>query len=382
MKLKDFLTERQFKIYELYKSLGCNGAATARKLGISRQNANKTIRDIKVKLAKVGISDTMDVSAHVMEGYPLKGTSTLVGEDGQVKLRWIKTDKDVQAQREAMEQALEAMCEQIPPVDPTPAPRDTLANLCNLYVITDYHLGMLAWEEETGDDWDIKIAEDMLIRWFDRAIELAPESEHAVFAQLGDFMHWDGLEAITPTSKHLLDADTRFHKLVRVAIRVLRVVINRLLAKHQRITVIMAEGNHDIASSIWLSEMFKVLYEHEPRITVNQSPDPYYCYEFGKTSLFFHHGHKKKFKTISDVFVAKFREIFGRTHHSYGHMGHMHHNLLEENNLMIVEQHRTLAARDAHASRGGWLSGRDAKVITYDSTHGEVGRIIVNYKQI
>ena len=32
---------------------------------------------------------------------------------------------------------------------------------------------------------------------------------------------------------------------------------------------------------------------------------------------------------------------------------------------MIVEQHRTLAAPDAHQARGGWISGRDAKVITY-----------------
>lgn len=36
------------------------------------------------------------------------------------------------------------------------------------------------------------------------------------------------------------------------------------------------------------------------------------------------------------------------------------------------------AAPDSHASRGGWMSGRDAKVITYHAEHGEVGRIIVS----
>jgi len=39
---------------------------------------------------------------------------------------------------------------------------------------------------------------------------------------------------------------------------------------------------------------------------------------------------------------------------------------------------RTLAAPDSHASRGGWISGRDAKVITYHAEHGEVGRITVS----
>ncbi len=41
---------------------------------------------------------------------------------------------------------------------------------------------------------------------------------------------------------------------------------------------------------------------------------------------------------------------------------------------MKVERHRTLAPPDAHAAEGGWLSGRDAKVITYHQTFGEIGR--------
>ena len=45
---------------------------------------------------------------------------------------------------------------------------------------------------------------------------------------------------------------------------------------------------------------------------------------------------------------------------------------------MIIEQHRTLAAKDAYASRGGWSSGRDSKVITYHKEFGEVGRLTIN----
>ena len=82
--------------------------------------------------------------------------------------------------------------------------------------------------------------------------------------------------------------------------------------------------------------------------------------------------------SLETVFIAKFREVFGRTKHSYAHTGHLHHNVLRETNTMQIEQHRTLAAPDSHASRGGWMSGRDAKVITYHAEHGEVGRIIVS----
>jgi hypothetical protein len=277
-----------------------------------------------------------------------------------------------------VETGLKAMSETIPRVKPAATPKRSLPDLANCYVLTDYHLGMLSWHEETGADWDTAIAEQIMVDWFAEAIRQSPDAELGIFAQLGDFIHIDGLEALTPASKHLLDADTRYQKIVRVAIRLVRKVIGMLLAKHQRVHVLMAEGNHDPAGSIWLREWLHALYENEPRISVDLSPDPYYCIEHGKTSLFFHHGHKRRVKDIDDVFAAKFREVFGRTKHSYAHMGHLHHIDVKETNLMVVEQHRTLSAPDAYASRGGWMSGRDATVITYHKEFGEVGRVRVS----
>lgn len=301
---------------------------------------------------------------------------------GEVVNTWARYHPDDEKRMVALLAAVEAMGEKLPREKARAAPAKTAADLCNVYVLTDFHLGMLAWHEETGADWDTDIAERMLVDWFSAAIAQAPASEFAVFAQLGDFLHWDGMDAVTPASKHLLDADTRFQKLVRVAIRAVRRVIGMLLAKHQRVHVLMAEGNHDPASSIWLREWLAATFEDEPRITVETSPDPYYCVEHGLTALFFHHGHKRKPANVDAVFAAKFREVFGRTKNAYAHMGHMHHIDMKETNLMVVEQHRTLAAPDAYASRGGWMSGRDAVVVTYSKQHGEVSRCRVSSKMI
>lgn len=318
----------------------------------------------------------------VPDGYLMKGASTLYREDGSIAAQWIKSTVDDARREEMMREAIAAFGEKIPRERPRPAPAHTAADLCNVYVLTDFHLGMLAWGEETGADWDTDIAERMLVDWFAAAIAQAPAAELAVFGQLGDFLHWDGMDAVTPASKHLLDADTRFQKLVRVAIRAIRRVIGMLLAKHQRVHVLMAEGNHDPASSIWLREWLAASFENEPRVTVDTSPDPYYCVEWGSTALFFHHGHKRKPKDIDTVFAAKFREVFGRTQHAYAHMGHLHHIDVKETNLMVVEQHRTLAAPDAYAARGGWMSGRDATVVTYSRQHGEVSRCRISSKML
>lgn len=329
-------------------------------------------------LIRHGLSPDHDMTRMVPDGFIVKGVSSYYNKDGELAGQWVKSREDAERMAQLREGAIKAMGERIPRAKPIPVPRAVIEALANCYVITDYHIGMLSWSEETGEDWDVRIAEDLLVGWFAAAIKAAPAAATGILAQLGDLLHWDGLDAVTPTSRHLLDADTRFQKVVRITIRALRRIVAMLLEKHARVHIIMAEGNHDPASSIWLREWLHALYENEPRVHVDLSPDPFYCYEHGATSLFFHHGHKRKVGNIDDVFAAKFREVFGRTRHSYAHMGHMHHIETKESNLMIIEQHRTLAAKDAYASRGGWMAGRDAKVITYHKEYGEVGRVVVS----
>lgn len=360
-----------------------NGSGRGRcRVGGHTFNVTPELEPDPVIAARRGWAPDHQMVHPVAPGFQVKGTSTLYGEDGSVRGQWVKTTQDGEAQRLALEAAVAALAEGLPKEKARPAPKKVSGDLCNVYVLTDFHLGMLSWHEETGADWDTDIAEQMLVDWFSAAIAQAPQADTAVFAQLGDFLHFDGLEAVTPTSRHLLDADTRFTKLVRVAIRAVRRVIGMLLIRHRHVHVLMAEGNHDMASSVWLRELLASSLENEPRVSVDRSPDPYYCVEWGKTALFFHHGHKRKMGDIDTVFAAKFREVFGRTQHAYAHMGHLHHIDVKETNLMVVEQHRTLAAPDAYASRGGWMSGRDAVVITYSKAHGEVGRVRVSSKML
>lgn len=334
----------------------------------------------QVKAAKalgIGRTTLQDRLKHCAE--KLAGTSTLFDKTGKVVLQWVKTSADESKEKSLQEEVLKALKEKLPKYSPVAAPQHKLDDLLSAYFITDYHLGMLAWSQETGgEDWDMKKAEALLINWFQMAIRSAPDSARCVFAQLGDFLHWDGLDAVTPQHGNILDADTRFAKLVRCAIRVTRQIINMLLEKHSQIHIIMADANHDPASETWLREWLAAVYEDDQRVSVETSADSYYCVEHGNTSLFFHHGHKRKVENVDDVFVAKFREVFGRTKHSYAHLGHLHSNELKETNLMQVERHRTLSAPDAYAAKGGWISGRDAKVITYSKIHGEVSRLTIN----
>lgn len=313
----------------------------------------------------------------------VKGTSTLRNGNGDIIIEWTKTEITKEQKLERLRQAIKGLNEDIIPTTPIPPPsKNTYKKLINQYTLTDFHLGMMAWGEETGDDWDMNIAESMLIRYFEYAISNSPNADCAIFAQIGDFLHWDGMDAVTPQNRHVLDADTRFTKLVRVAIKVIRKIIKMLLEKYPTVKVIMAEGNHDMASSIWLRETLSIFYEDEPRITIDTNPDPYYCITWGKVCLFYHHGHKRNVSNIDSVFVSKFKKEYGNSDFVYAHTGHKHSVDVKETNLMLVEQHRTLAPKDAYASRGGWSSGRDSKVITYHKEFGEVDRRTISTKVI
>lgn len=374
-------TRQREAIEAIIRHGGVSAAAKAE--GCAQSGLSERLQEVRRKAARVGYAPDQGLHAPYPDGYRMGKVTIQRAADGGIERTWERMCEDRERQAEATREAIRALAEDVPRVKARKGPRHVRDELAACYVLSDAHLGMLAWGEETrGADWDTKIAERTIMRWMEHARDAAPPAHTGVLAQLGDLLHHDGLEAVTPTSGNVLDADTRFQRLVRIAVRVLRGAVDLMLKKHQAVHVILAEGNHDMASSVWLREVFAALYENEPRVTIDVSPDPYYAFRWGETSVFFHHGHKAKLAEVSRAFAGRFREIYGNTSYSYAHVGHLHHVASQEDALMVVEQHPTLAAQDAHSSRLGYMSQRGAPVITYHRRHGEVGRTTIRPQMV
>lgn len=364
--LLQYATPAQRRVLEAVISAGSNTKA-ARRLGLGRRTVDRVVNRVKEQ------SEVQDTEFNLPAGQKLKGVSTLI-KNGETVLQWVKTTQDQEKQAELLKAAIEEMQADLPRVAPITAPNVAQPSLCNVYTLTDSHVGMLAWSQEGGADWNLDIAEETLVGCFAAMVKASPSAETCVVAQLGDWMHYDGHVAQTPMHKHPLDADGRFGKMVKVAIRILRRVIDMALAKHRKVVVVMAEGNHDMASSVWLRAMFSALYENEPRLTVVDSELPYYVHQHGETMLAWHHGHLQKNSQLPLTFAAQFPKIWGVTTKRYCHTGHRHHVEEKEHSGMTVIQHPTLAARDAYAARGGWIAERQVTSITYSNKFGEVAR--------
>jgi hypothetical protein len=154
-----------------------------------------------------------------------------------------------------MQEAVEGFKDQVDLASVIVAPQGCEEHLCNLYTFTDYHLGMLAWHQEGGSDWNVSLAEKTILAALAQMINQSPKAHTAVLNIQGDFLHTDGKIPVTPVSRHVLDADTRFPKIRKAAIRIIRSLVAMCLQRHQEVHLIIAEGNHDEESSGWLSDL-------------------------------------------------------------------------------------------------------------------------------
>jgi hypothetical protein len=376
-----YCTPRQKQVLEAIERLGSARAAAA-ELGINIGGASETYVAVKRKAAKFGYAPEHDFTRPVPEGFVAKGVSTYYNSEGKPSGQWVKASLSHQALVDAMRETIAGFKDEIPPAVSTVAPVASEEQLCNLYTFTDYHLGMLAWHQEGGSDWNVSLAEKTIIAALVQMVNQSPNAHTGVLNIQGDFLHTDGKTPVTPASKHVLDADSRFPKIRRAAIRIIRSLVNICLQRHQEVYLIIAEGNHDEESAGWLADLFAVHYEEEPRVTVNDSILPFYVFEWGNTMLGVHHGHKVKNENLPLLFAAQFPQEWGRTTRREIHCGHRHHRDEKEYNGVTIVQHPTLAARDAYAARGGWIADRAAWAITYHKKYGAVGRVMVTTEML
>jgi len=369
----------QLDAVRLVEVEGISQRQAASMLNITRGALRDRLKAVEKNAAKRGYSPENDWSHPVPDGHKIKGVSTFYDEDGKPIRQWVKSQTDEERQFEILVERLENATKNLPKFKPTKPPASADQNLLSLLTITDFHLGMYAWEDETGDDWDVEIAQSVFLNSIHDMIQASPKSGTAVLCQLGDFLHWDGILSVTPSSGHILDADTRYGKLVELSMLVMAQAITMMLKKFDKVVVISAEGNHDISGSIWLRKYIKHRFANEPRLEVIDNEFPYYAYLHGETMLAFHHGHKMKLAQLHKLFASepRFREMWGKANYTYIHTGHYHHERVIEDGGAIAEMHPTLSGRDAYAARGGWVSRRGAKIITYDKFDGEVARVTV-----
>jgi hypothetical protein len=316
-------------------------------------------------------------------GYHLKGVSTLIDKDGKVTQTWVKTQKSMEDPQAILDLFQIAVAQR----EIVVAPKVKQAkyhdkDLLTVYPMGDPHLGMLSWKEETGEDFDIKLAEENLITAVDRLVDLAPASEKALIINVGDFFHSDNMDNRTSRSDNALDVDTRWAKILRIGIVTMTRCIDRALEKHKTVRVINEIGNHDDHSSVMLSLCLSHHYRLNPRVEIDTSPAKFHWYHFGKCLIGVTHGDTVKLDQLPGIMAHDQAEAWGVTKHRHWFTGHFHNQTMKEFAGCRVEILRTLAARDFWHDSKGYRSGRSMNCVVFSAEHGLILRHEIGIEEV
>ena len=262
----------------------------------------------------------------------------------------------------------------LPPAKVIRAPSVSDNELAVLYPWGDPHKGMYAWADEAGADFDLKIAERDTRGAVDALSARAPAAHTGILLVVGDLVHSDTKQNRTEASGHALDVDTRWSRVMQVALRTLVYAVQRGLQKHRRFIVRLCEGNHDPQAAYSLALALASYFRNEPRVTIDLSPANFWYFRFGKVLLGATHGHTCKTDKLGGIMAADRPKDWGETEYRYFFQGHLHHKYIKELWGVVVEVLRTLAPRDAWAQAHGYRAGQEMQAIVYHKKFGEIER--------
>ena len=315
------------------------------------------------------------------DGVNLRGTSTLTDlRTGQSLIQWVKTTAAHDAEVAAMRALTDELCEKVRGKSKPVAlkSRRQMKNSLSAYLIGDAHIGAYSWAEETGNDFDTSIASRDLRLAIDLLIDGAPASEIAYLVDVGDFLHADNRSNMTPGHGNILDVDSRFQKVRRIARDVLKYCVQRLLEKHSRVEVFQVPGNHNPESAGWMAMVIEAYFDNNPRVIVETSPATSYYRRFGNVLMGMTHGDKVKMAELPSIMAYDRAADWGETEHRYWWTGHIHHTVHQEYRGCFVESFNTLAAGDAWHASSGYRAARQMQRIDIDRDEGIYNRGIAS----
>ncbi|WP_227271254.1 hypothetical protein [Roseobacter weihaiensis] len=350
----------------------------ARALGISTSALYRRL----ARIAQRGFDGS--TPAAIPAGQVVKGVSTLhtlnpVTGEMEQRAIWTKTREEGFTPEDFAQVIRDVAKDLVGSIPPVPAPKTSAdgKGSFHLFPWPDLHFGMLSWAEETGESFDLKIAERLVMDAFSRLVAQTPDADEAILLGLGDLLHSDDESGTTKRSGNRLDVDGRFAKVRRVVIRVLAWAIRLLLARFPKVTVRLLPGNHDEETAVALAEALALLFDAEDRVEFDLDPGLWWFYRRGVVQIGATHGHTCKPAKMPGVMIQRRpHDYAAATVHRFYH-GHLHNTMVGEEMGVPIECLQTIIPGDAYHIGGGYGGGRSMIAVEFHETRGEVGRKIV-----
>jgi hypothetical protein len=253
--------------------------------------------------------------------------------------------------------------------------------------IFDLHLGKLAWHEETGYDYDLKIAEEKFVVAIEDLIAKTSGNniEQILFPIGNDIYNSDkSLPFAQTTAGTPQQDDSRWQKMFKTGTRLITWAIHRL-SEIAPVDVVTVFSNHDHERVFYLGEVISAVFENHPNVKIDNSPLVRKYYQYGGCLFGLAHGHNEKANELPFLMAQESKTLWAETHYREWLLGHLHHSkkLMTESSKdysgVKVTYLTSPSAPDAwHFQKGYVGSIRGAEAFIYDKKQGLIASAVHN----
>ena len=292
------------------------------------------------------------------------------GPDGKIRVtplhqvkaklrRIVLTSLDVQL-RSILEEIREAA--PVYPSLPAPSHADDDESYMYEICIFDLHIAKLAWAQETGEDYDTKIAEERYLSAIANLMQRTTglNLERIDLPTGNDFFHVDNLQNLT-TAGTRQDVDSRWQRAFERSIKLL-VKTLLSLAEVAPVNMLMIPGNHDFERVYYLGEALKQRFWNSDRITIDNSPNPRKYTRYGTNLIGYTHGKDERADSLPLIMASEQPQLWAETKFREWHCGHVHR--AKEVKYLAGDTYNGVSVRTIPS-----LSGTDS----WHHLHGYVG---------
>ena len=260
--------------------------------------------------------------------------------------------------------------------------KDPHMGIMSLY---DAHFGKLCWAMETGENYDIKVAETVYLKAVRDLLAKAQSFplDKIVFPIGQDFYNIDNLASQT-TAGTPQDADSRLFKIFKAGEYAVEQAID-LCREVAPVEVLYVPGNHDRHASWYLCNTLSAVYRKTPDVVVDVTPTTNKYVEYGKNLIGFVHGDGMKGDKLPTLMADQAPHAWARTDggtREY-HTGHLH--VKREVRYIHTDTHGgtvvriipSLSGTDAWHYWKGYVKGlKAAELHLYSKSAGRVGEFV------
>lgn len=200
----------------------------------------------------------------------------------------------------------------------------------------ELHLGKMAWNGDTGEDYDKDIAQD---RFYHILEEICYQQEQEKCSKCllcigNDFFNSDTVNATTTKGTPQTN-DLRWKKMFLLGLQMYKDMILTLREQFNEIEVRLVPGNHDEMASFYLYMALSQYFNEDSIIHFSNNYKNVQCCVFGNNLIAFSHGDSNLKRLMKSIPIEFYKE-WGYTIFKELHLGHLHKEVVVDDESGMI----------------------------------------------